>query len=306
MKRILILTCAFFLMLPAQAATRRALVIGIGDYPASGGWAKINGDKDIPLVEEMLTANGFSRQNIVELKNEQATCAAICQEFEHLISSSQTGDIVYIHFSGHGQQITDLNGDETVDHKDEAWIPYDAHYAIEEGKYEGENHLVDDQLNFFLHRLRQSVGNEGKIIVVADACHSGDGTRGDDEEQETECIRGTDSIFTISNIKHTIKRFTTIFKRDNSPVPQTNITAPQPTPLEWVYISACKDYQCNREFEGKGSLTTALYRNQSFFSTLSTKDLFDKVKKFYGNPKIPKTQTPTMEVTSGTESNIFL
>ena len=304
MKRILILTCAFLLMLPAQAVTRRALVIGIGDYPESSGWKKINGDKDIPLVEEMLTANGFSHQNIVELKNEQATCAAICQEFEHLISSSQVGDIVYIHFSGHGQQITDLNGDETIDHKDEAWIPYDAHFAIEEGKYEGENHLVDDQLNFFLHRLRQSVGDEGKIIVVADACHSGDGTRGDAED--TECIRGTDSIFTISNIRHAVRRFTSIFKRDYSPVPQSNISKPQPTPLDWIYISACKDYQCNREFEGRGSLTTALYQNQSFFSTLSTKDLFDKVKKFYRNPKIPKTQTPTLEVVSGKESDIFL
>ena len=304
MKRFYFLIVSLSLCLIVNA-TRRALVIGIGDYPAPSGWTKINGDKDIPLVEEMLTSNGFSRQNIVELRNEQATCAAICREFENLISNSQTGDIVYIHFSGHGQQITDLNNDEK-DGLDEAWIPYDAPVAFTPKKYEGENHLVDDQINSFLHRLRRSVGDGGKIVVIADACHSGDGTRGDDDEQDTECIRGTDSIFTIANIKHTIKRFTTIFKRDNSPVPQTNISAPQPMPLEWVYISACKDYQCNREFEGKGSLTTALYRNQSFFGTLSTNDLFDKVKKFYGNPKIPKTQTPMLEVSSGAESDIFL
>ena len=153
MKRTLVLIFALLSLLSTQAITKRALVIGIGDYPASSGWAKINGDKDIPMVEEMLTANGFSKTNIVELKNQQATCAAICRGFEDLITKSQTGDYVYIHFSGHGQQITDINGDEE-DKFDEAWIPYDAGKKYEAGVYEGENHLLDDALNIYLNGLR--------------------------------------------------------------------------------------------------------------------------------------------------------
>lgn len=304
MKRTLIITFALLSLLTVQAATRRALVIGIGDYPASSGWAKINGDKDIPMVEDMLTANGFDKQNIVKLKNEQATCSAICCEMEHLISQSQAGDFVYIHFSGHGQQITDLNGDET-DGKDEAWIPYDAHFAFESGVYEGEHHLVDDQLNAYLHRLRQSVGADGKIIVVADACHSGDGSRGDEDETNEECIRGTDKEFTIANIKQTVKRFTSIFSKGKSDkISDSQITAPQPTPLEWIYISACKDYQCNSEFKGMGSLTTALSRVQNQLSSLTIPSLSKKLKSFYTD-NIARSQTPAIETPTGAESAIF-
>lgn len=302
--RIRILLFAFALCVTVQASTRRALVIGIGDYPSESGWAKINGDKDIPMVEEMLLANGFDKKNIVELKNKQATCAAICREFENLIAKSQNGDFVYVHFSGHGQQITDLNGDEP-DGKDEAWIPYDAKFEFQEGVYEGEHHLVDDQINAYLHRLKASVGNEGKIIVVADACHSGDGSRGDDEDEEDdECIRGTDAVFSIANVKSTIQRFLSIFSKETSSISTSNVKAPQPTPLEWVYISACKDYQCNSEYKGSGSLTTALYRVQDQFGTLTLDLLSKKLSSFYRD-NIRRIQNPAIESPAEAKANVF-
>lgn len=285
MKRILILACAFFVMLSTHATTRRALVIGIGDYPSTSGWAKINGDNDIPMVEEMLTANGFTKQNIIKLKNEQATCAAICRELEHLISSSKAGDIIYIHFSGHGQQITDLNGDEPDDGFDEAWIPYDAQFAFAKGKYEGQNHLVDDQLNQYLHRLRERVGAKGKIVVVADACHSGGGSRA--ETDESFVVRGTSDAFIIpATSKKTSDRM-------------------QSHDIEWTFISACKPYQCNYEYKGNGSLTYALYQQRTNFSSFSAKQIRQKVGSCIANI-IPFTQTPVLEVTSGKETDIFL
>lgn len=289
-------------------ATKRALVIGIGNYPEASGWAKINGDKDIPMVKEMLTINGFAASNIVVLKNEQATCRAIKTELENLITHASFGDFIYIHFSGHGQQITDLNGDEVDDQKDEAWIPYDAQFAFIEDVYEGENHLVDDQINAFLHRLRSSVGENGKIIVVADACHSGDGTRsGDDEDidKEEECIRGTEAVFTITNIKQTINRFAAIFINNESNITEkSNISKPEPTPLEWIYISACQDYQCNREYKGAGSLTTALFRERMKFNEISLTTLHIKLKTFYIN-NIPSPQRPMIESPEELKTEIF-
>lgn len=285
MKRIFIIIFALLAMLSVQAVTRRALVIGIGDYPASSGWAKINGDKDIPMVEEMLTANGFSKANIVELKNQQATCAAIKSEFEKLIAKSQAGDYVYIHFSGHGQQITDVNGDEE-DKFDEAWIPYDAQFAFAKGKYEGQNHIIDDQLNQYLHRIREKVGTTGKIIVVADACHSGGGSRAEEEDEEY-VIRGTSDNFVIPNPKN-----------------GTSITL---FPIEWTMISACKDYQFNQEYKGNGSLTYALYQYRANFSTLSAKQIRLKVASCFKEVlRLKFTQTPVLEVTSGKETDIFL
>lgn len=284
MRRFIFIIITLAAVLPTDAITRRALVIGIGAYPEASGWKQINGDKDIPLVKEMLTVNGFSKQNIVELKNEQATCAAIKAETENLIAKSQTGDYIYIHFSGHGQQITDLNGDEE-DGFDEAWIPYDAQFSYAEGKYEGQNHIIDDQLNQYLHRIREKVGESGKIIVVADACHSGGGSRADEDEVEEYVIRGTSDNFVISNSKK-----------------GTQITL---FPIEWTMISACKDYQSNYEYKGNGSLTYALYQQRTNFSTISAKNLRLKVKDCIANI-VPKTQTPVLEVTSGKETDIFL
>lgn len=263
-------------------ATRRALIIGIGDYPQETGWKKINGDKDIPLVEETLTANGFQTANIVTLCNRQATCSAIKKELESIISKSQQGDYIYIHFSGHGQQITDLNGDEE-DGFDEAWITYDAQYAYAKGKYEGQNHLVDDQLNQYLHRLREKIGANGKIIVIADACHSGGGSRA--EEEEGCVIRGTADAFVIPNPKKT--NTATLY------------------PVEWTFISACKSYQSNYEYKGNGSLTYALHLLHTNFSKFSAKQIRQKVSTCIVNI-IPYTQTPVLEVTSGKETDIFL
>lgn len=141
----LLLTCFF----PCEAKTRRALVIGLGEQ-LDKSWSKINGDKDVPLVVSMLKANGFTE--ISTLTNSRATKAGIVNAFNSLINRSRQGDIVYIHFSGHGQLMTDMNGDEP-DGFDESWIPYDAYL-----KYcpndRGEKHLNDDEIARYLTRLR--------------------------------------------------------------------------------------------------------------------------------------------------------
>lgn len=286
MKHTVILIATLFMVITSHAITRRALIIGIGSYPDESGWKQINGDKDIPLVEEILTINGFSAQNIVELKNEQATCAAICRELDNLITKSQTGDYVYIHFSGHGQQITDLNGDEE-DGFDESWIPYDAKQSYVKGSYEGQNHLIDDQLNHYLHSLRQRVGVEGKIIVIADACHSGGGSRADEEGTEEYIIRGTTNKFEIPSPKKV--KLVTLF------------------PIEWTMISACKDYQSNKEYNGHGSLTYALYLQRANFSKFTASQIKENVADCYKNTyKLKPEQTPILEYVSGQEKEIFL
>lgn len=292
-------------MLSVQA-THRALIVGIGDYPEENGWGKINGDKDIPIVEEMLVSNGFSKENIVELRNEQATFIAICKAFEDMIAQSQTGDVVYVHLSCHGQQISDLNGDES-DSRDEAFIPYDAKLMFEEGVYEGERHLVDDQLNEYLHRLRQRVGAEGKIIVVADACHSGGGTRETMEEEDEEVvIRGTDAVFAIDNVKRTLKRWMSVFNANPTlNAGKSSITPHAPIPVEWVYISACKDYQCNSEYKGAGSLTMALYQEREGLTNVPLDSLFERLQGFYRR-NIIHPQTPTIEKPQNYETKMLL
>lgn len=294
MKRVLAILVVLA-SVSACAATRRALVIGIGDYPAASGWTKINGDKDIPMVVEMLTANGFSKQNIAELKNEQATCAAICCALDGLIACSQTGDFVYIHFSGHGQQITGLNGDED-DGLDEAWIPYDAQFAFVKGKYEGENHLVDDQLNAYLHRLRRAVGESGQIVVISDACHSGDGTRDADNDALPDSVvcRGTATAFVVENVQKAIHYLSARFRRNDVVDCSHIVASKQRQQVEWIHISACGAHQTNYEYRGTGSLTAALFAEQQNLTVLPLKQLKQRVGAFI-RQHVPFTQTPQYE-----------
>ena len=68
-----------------QAQTRRALVIGIGQQEDKA-WGKINGDRDVPFVEEILGNAKFKAGNVKKLVNQQATKAAIVSAFKSLAS----------------------------------------------------------------------------------------------------------------------------------------------------------------------------------------------------------------------------
>ena len=237
MNRILTIITALLVFSSVQmsAQTKRALVIGLGEQ-VDKRWAKINGDKDVPLVQQMLQKVGYT--DIRTLVNKQATKAGIVSAFKKLTAQCAVGDIVYIHFSGHGQQVTDVNGDEgKKDGWDEAWVPYDAYLKYDEKRYKGEKHLIDDELNTLLTAIRNKIGDSGKLLVVVDACHSGDSSRGVDID---ETVRGVKDEFII-------------------PVKQRGTA--QKAPERWLTLSACKDYQLNQEMKNPkaGKLTYALY-----------------------------------------------
>lgn len=223
---------SLFLSVPAISQTRRALVIGIGEQKDKS-WTKINGDKDVAYVLRMLDGAGY--KDVRTLVNKQATKGGIVSAFKKLTTQCNTGDVVYIHFSGHGQLVTDVNGDE-LDGWDEAWIPYDAYrkYSKED---KGEKHLIDDEINRLLTAIKAKIGERGRLLVVVDACHSGDSSRGGDID---ETVRGVYDDFVIPVSKKT----------------KTKKAAEQ-----WLTLSACKDYQLNQELKSPqvGKLTYALY-----------------------------------------------
>lgn len=168
----------------ANAQTKRALLVGISKYQSykpNAEWSDINGTNDIHLIAHDLKNQGF--EQITQLLDEQATCKRIIDELKKITISASKGDIIYFHFSGHGQPVLDLNGDEGSDDGwDEAIIPYDAEMIFKKNEYEGENHIVDDELDKFFLKLREKVGETGIVYAVLDACYSGTGLRGEDEE----------------------------------------------------------------------------------------------------------------------------
>jgi hypothetical protein len=164
---------------------KRALIIAIGDYPDSLGWGKISSTNDVPLIKRTLEGQGFKEQYITLITDQKATKTGIVNAMNNLIRSSGKGDIVVIHYSGHGQQISDDDGDE-IDKLDETLVSWDAPAYYNEG-YTGEKHLRDDEFGELISALRVKLGTDGQVLVFMDSCHSGTGTRG---EKPAVKIRG--------------------------------------------------------------------------------------------------------------------
>ncbi|MBK8643901.1 MAG: caspase family protein [Saprospiraceae bacterium] len=123
---------------------KKALIVAIGTYPASSNITSLHSLNDIPLIQSALSKLGFEEKNILILEDGQATKENIVKALEsQLYNNLKQGDICYFHFSGHGQQVQDFNGDES-DGYDEALVPYDALMEYQPGKYQGEKHLTDD------------------------------------------------------------------------------------------------------------------------------------------------------------------
>ena len=168
--------CLWLNICAALAQTNRALIVGISRYPEGSGWENIHASNDTRLTHSLLAACGYEETNIATLSDAKATKRNIAHALQSLCNATQTGDYVYLHFSCHGQQMMDDNGDEE-DGLDEALIPYDAQFWYAPGEYEGQNHLRDDELGEWIRRLRRKAGERGSVTVVLDACHSGTGNR---------------------------------------------------------------------------------------------------------------------------------
>lgn len=256
----------------AYGQIKHGLLIGLGQYK-DRSWGTVHGDKDVPLIKNMLAACGY--MDIETLVNKDATKAGIISAFDALSKRCGKGDVVYIHFSGHGQQITDINGDEE-DGFDEAWIPYDAKYAYSES-YTGENHLIDDEIATWLIAIKGKIGASGKILLVVDACHSGDSDRGSEDEEEY--IRGASDDFIIP-LKHSPKKIAK-------------------TKENWLTLTACKNVQNNCEVRIKdgefyGILSYALYSQYVNWKNLDNQRILNALQQFVNINRKRGRQTVTI------------
>lgn len=291
MKTRIITYLLLLLSLSVTAQTKRALVIGLGEQQDKA-WNKINGDKDVPFVQAMLKNAGF--KSVTTLVNRQATKTGIVGAFKRMTASCKHGDVVYIHYSGHGQQMTDVHNDER-DGLDECWIPYDA-YRKASATYHGEKHLTDDELNVYLNAIRHKIGEKGKLLVVIDACHSGDGTRGDDDE----VVRGVEDTLIVDSLNarglyEVFEMVRSLLMGDNGKQKFINDKA-KPLPERWITISACKSNQVNFEMKKPtvGKLTYALWTELKNSNKVSNGEFLKRIRKFVNRNTSSRPQQPEM------------
>ena len=142
---------------------KRAVLIGINKYRVPG--ADLRGCvNDVKNLQQALTTySGFSAKDITTLTDLQATKKAMQSAIQKLVVSGKKGDILLLHYSGHGANVPDDNGDE-ADHRDEILCPTNLDW---------NDPLRDDWLRKTFDKLRSGVS----LTVIMDCCHSGTNTR---------------------------------------------------------------------------------------------------------------------------------
>ena len=95
---------ALSVAMAATAGQKYALVIGIGRYTPGQNVDDLDGpgpDREA-VIHTLLSDYGFPSKNVFILSDEQATRGNILQALDKLISLVNTGDYVFIYYSGHG------------------------------------------------------------------------------------------------------------------------------------------------------------------------------------------------------------
>jgi len=119
------------------------------------GWAgKLNAcEADAKDMAKIADDRNFKTTTILTSK---ATADTVKKAISDAAGKLKKGDILFLTYSGHGGQVPDTNGDETVDRKDETWVLYD-------------RQLVDDEM----YDLYSKFAAGTRIFVLSDSCHSG-------------------------------------------------------------------------------------------------------------------------------------
>lgn len=247
MPKTVILTIVFILQLLVTGASdavlaenRWAMLVGIsrypqyGEYPSGDEWGEIHGGNDVALLSGVLQQKGFEASKIATLTNAEATASAVRQKLAWLSMVVQPGDMLYIHFSCHGQLVEDADGDE-ADGWDEALIPYDAQKTYRKGSYDGECHICDDELHHWLMSLRSKLGPTGMLYVVLDACHIGEAYMNEG------FFRGTNQVFSPKGKKYIKADVVRQNRRSHRPIEPAAYLAPI------CMLEACRAYELNTE-----------------------------------------------------------
>ncbi len=143
---------------------RKALLVGINDYK---GVSDLKGcvNDVLDMHFSLRSLFKFQTREIRVLTDTRATRANIIHRLKWLVKDAKPGDFLIFHFSGHGSQVRDRDGDELVDHLDELICPYDMDW---DGTY-----ITDDELNKIFSRVPEGV----LLEVFLDCCHSGTGLK---------------------------------------------------------------------------------------------------------------------------------
>jgi hypothetical protein len=242
-----------------------ALLIGINYIGTS---AQLGGcQNDVLKMKEVIkTHYGYKEENITLLMDKSGyispTASNIMAQLNSLYSKSVNGLIneIYIHYSGHGTNVIDGDGDET-DGRDECLVPLD---------YAKSGVITDDLIYSFLSKIKPVK----KIIWVFDSCNSASCT-------------DLPYSYTVNNSNQIIKQ---VLSKRKPIANNKNI----------FVLSGCLDAKVSYDVsEPDGTPCGLLSYNlrktlEQFGYTCTITQLLTNIKKGFG----PNDQTPVLSVNS--------
>ena len=231
-------------IIPLKKTYKNALLIGCNyrnsEYELNGC---IN---DAMNINQILTES-YVFDNIVIMTDDTPTIPTkknILMEIEHLLQNANSGDVLFLAFSGHGVNLTDRNGEEK-DGLDEVIVTLDLDY------------IRDDELNSL---IRSHLKKNVTLFTLFDCCHSGtildlryqylDSTRYDKNTEERKYSETEGNVIMISGCMDR----------------QTSMDA---------YIRSAGIYQ--------GAMTFAFLDTITKNPTVSWKDLLIKMREYLNN-----------------------
>ena len=140
-----------------------AFLIGINRYKIPGADLRGCVNDVNNLKAALLKHFSFQEKNIRILTDLKATKQAIQDGITRVIKGAKRGDVLLIHYSGHGSNVPDDNGDE-ADSRDEILCPTNLDW---------KDPLADDWLRTAFDDVPAGVN----LTVIMDCCHSGSNTR---------------------------------------------------------------------------------------------------------------------------------
>ncbi|CAH8330172.1 unnamed protein product [Eruca vesicaria subsp. sativa] len=141
--------------------TKKAVLIGI-NYP--GTKAELRGCvNDVQRMQKSLVDRlGFLERNINVLIDTddsytKPTGKNIRRALLNLVESAKSGDVLVVHYSGHGTRLPAETGEDDDTGYDECIVPCDM------------NLITDDEFREFVKK----VPKDAHITIISDSCHSG-------------------------------------------------------------------------------------------------------------------------------------
>lgn len=142
---------------PVTAANKRAILFAINDYPGSQN--DLNGCVNDQMDLEKKLKSDFPGFEIIKFKDSEVTRKCFIDQIVQAISVLRSGDVLLLHYSGHGTYTYDSSGDES-DGYDEAVYLYDGM-------------VIDDDIGEALKAIPEGA----TVLLLFDSCFSGTVTR---------------------------------------------------------------------------------------------------------------------------------